>query len=154
MSIGLPSTAMPSYPHSQFSFICKFSLSKMWEISCCMLTWRAAASQESSVHHHSRLYSQQCSTQHVLLGCWNMALWPLVMICCVRGNVLIMGQGESGEAGQTRFFHPRCTPGRKNCLVGCVRHRPDREVWGESGLSSLTWFLTCKCIMVMGYFEA
>jgi len=152
MSAGLPSTATPSYPHSQFSFICKFSLSKSSEIPCYMLTWRAVARQESAVHHHSQLYSQQRSTQHVLLGCCKMAL-PLVVIRCVLHNVLIVGQGGS-EAGQTSLFHPRSTLGRRNGLVGCVLHRPDTEVWGESGWFSPRCFLTCKCIIVMGYFEA
>lgn len=107
--------------------------------------WRAVASQESSVHHHSQLYSQQLSTQHVLWGCWKRPL-PLVMICCVLNKVLISGQGESSEAGQTRFFHPRSHTGPKEFLVGCVLHRPDTEPWGESDLFS--WcFLTCKCII-------
>lgn len=137
-------------PYS-WCFVCKFPLSKVWEVLCCVLMWRESGILSASPF--SPLQSAALSSARVMgWDCWKRPL-PLVTMCYVPNNVLISGQEESSEAGQTRFLHPHSTLGQRNSLVGCMLHRPDTEAWGESGLSSRC-FLTCKCIMAMGHFEA
>lgn len=83
-----------------------------------MLMWRAVAGQKSSVHHHSQLYSQQLSTQHVT---------GLLKEGIASGHDLLHAQqrAERRPRGEQR--------GRSNSFLSPTQHSGPKELFGRLG---------------------